>query len=137
MLLKTRLDIINLAVLMGLKKRAVELGPKDRDFANEMLHHWNGRKLYRIGEELDRFPTSVNIWENVYEAGELFDDGSVDFIYIHEPTRNLIASWWDSVRPEGILCGHGELDMAEEFGYTHEIRPIVTEDGEDWVLVHP
>ena len=138
-------------------KIGVELGVLKGDFSKLLLEKWNGNKLYLIdhwshitglidannGEhniQLDNFAhTFMNTYfhfdkcciikETSKDASKLFQDNSLDFIYIDaaHDFKNVtedLKTWFPKVKKGGIISGH-DYATAVFFGKNENIKSLI------------
>lgn len=169
---------------LGLTGRGVEVGTHQGCFASDILHIWKGDKLYLVDawrrvefwkdepsmlnqdhtmnmlatvKRLEPFRERVCVIRELStDAAELFQDGSLDFVYIdadhsREAVLADLRAWFPKVKYGGIIAGHdylkkdlpcggayGVIEAVEEYfgrlGMMSEIQ--VTEDADpSWVFV--
>lgn len=133
----------------------VEVGVLKGDFSNHILMVWKGKKLYSIdawrhipnlvdvtnGDPNYHLQTFARTFQNLYqhgdksviirelsvEASKLFQDNSLDFVYLdaahdYENIKKDLEAWYPKVKKGGIFAGHDYLDSeptaanASEFG---------------------
>lgn len=133
---------------LGLTGRAAEVGVQAGVFSKVMLDNWRGEKLYLIDawrqfytgyEDFGNvnpdgqlhhlaetfkatyfhFDRAVIIKELSEPAADLFNDRSLDFVYIdaaHDDVnvRNDLHAWFRKVKVGGIFAGHDYYD-----GFVH------------------
>lgn len=132
--------LLNTRALLG---SGVEVGVQCGVFSAIILQQWRGAKLYLVdiwrpsGSSLDPAnvelplqrqnllatfdaitpydPRAVIIREDSVEASRLFQEGSLDFVYIdaghtYEDARADINTWAPRIRPGGLLMGHDYMD---------------------------
>lgn len=70
------------------------------------------------------------------DAAELFEDNSLDFVYLdadhkYEAVKHDIATWFPKVKSGGILCGHDYIPRShiEEFGVIPAVKEFVEQYG--------
>jgi cephalosporin hydroxylase len=138
-IIKCREDLPLILNELGLVGRGVEVGVQDGFFSMHLLTYWKGEKLYSVdawrqfGQYVDganvdhngqlncmaktfmnlyNFHTrSVIIKELSTDAASLFQDRSLDFVYIdaahdYENVTRDITAWEPKVKVGGLLCGH-------------------------------
>lgn len=125
------------------KNKGVEVGSYKGLYANQILKHWTGKLfLVDIWRPMDNsiYNDSSNqfnyeeiisecchnirnhedrcfmIRSNSENAATLFEDGSLDFVYIdanhkYEYVKQDISLWYPKVRKGGILAGHDYCNM--------------------------
>lgn len=114
----------------------VEVGVFRADFASSILKNWKGTlylvdiwRKYWTEEENDALDKAIsNIKEFDEEdraimirclsknAIELFDDESLDFVYIdanhsYESVKQDLEMWWPKIKKGGCLSGHDYIDI--------------------------
>lgn len=143
--MKNRSEFAKYLLDNNLTKIGVEIGSFKAEFAREILNQWTG-KLYLIdvwrslsNEEYDDASNHKN-HEDIYsqamkniesfedraymlrmkseQAVELFDDYSLDFVYIdanhtYESVKDDINLWYPKVKINGIIAGHDFLDLPD------------------------
>lgn len=163
-----RNQLPNLLNSLNLKDKGAEVGVFKGEFSKFILENWNGhlymidtwkpfpKKEYEDGSNKDEFKSIISeVFDNLegyetrstlirslsHEASELFEDYSLDFVYIdanhtYNYVKSDIESWYKKVKIGGILCGHdyiNKLDCFNEENYKNGIKnfPIYlhTEDG--------
>lgn len=87
------------------------------------------------------WPVSKLIQATSSKAARLFDDESVDFVFVdamhsYQAVRDDLDTWWPKVRPGGLLSGHdyspekperfpgpiaAAQELAHRFGLSHEL----------------
>lgn len=139
--MQTRLELINLFEQKKLTNKGVEVGSFKGEYAKEMLKVWTGNLyLVDVWHELDinQYSDCSNqvdyeniilqccknikgnedrcfmIRSNSESAVQLFDDNSLDFVYIdanhkYEFVKKDIELWFPKVRRGGIVSGHDYL----------------------------
>ena len=128
-----------------LKDVGVEVGVLKGDFSNHLLNAWHGKKLYSIDawRHIDGFidvtnggpdmhiQTLAQTFKNLYvhgdrsciirelsvEASKLFQDGSLDFVFLdaahdYANIKKDLEAWYPKVKSGGIFCGHDYVDSA-------------------------
>lgn len=160
----------------------VEIGVCRGHFSDIILKHTKLKRLYSIdpwsrpeSEPLDDAHTStVNMYLDtlrllskhgersvVYrarseEAIAMFDDASLDFVYIdgdhrYEAVQLDISLWWPKLKPGGIFAGHdysgnchGVMRAVDEFFRANELKLYMTEIDEvnlwtvrSWFTIKP
>lgn len=167
---------------LSLTGEAVEVGVHRGDFTKTLLDQWKGRVLHCIDPYLSEYDPEDPIhgtnreedykaWKEVVQARgplaanvafygvvskqavSLFQDGSLDFVYIdachqYEAVRDDLSTWWPKLKPGGVLAGHdivcvGEIDggwgkyiqrAAVEFGnyYDAVLHLVIEPDNSPW-----
>lgn len=127
---RTRLDLyrafdtlgyktgIEIGILRGLNSEEILLNSKIKLYS---IDHWNNHDKSDLSNIEDYIHTvarlfrfrdkSVVINDEGEAASQLFQDSSVDFIYIDagltpDSYYNMIRAWWPKVKCGGIMCGH-------------------------------
>ena len=149
---------------------AVEVGVRDGYFSKFILDNTSVKKLYAIDPWEDNaeltqaevsFQTCKNLLEQFGErsemvkgyspsAAEMFDDNSLDFVYIdglhdYESVKADIAAFYKKVKVGGIIAGHdyhlgdwpGVYNSVNEFMVQNSLELNVTgTDSPDYVIEH-
>lgn len=146
-----------------LKNKGVEVGSWKGIYANQILRHWSG-KLYLVdvwknldigvysdqSNQFDYKNIIIDCIDNIKNhedrcfmircdsknAAELFDDESLDFVYIdanhkYEFVKEDISLWYPKVRKGGIVAGHDYLKLdwgADNYHASH------VKDKHIWVM---
>jgi hypothetical protein len=138
-----REDIPRLLNARQLFGAGVEVGVQTGDYSQTLLREWRGSKLYLvdlwrplpnssdpanvpIAQHRDNFlkifdvvapfdSRAVIIREDSLSAARLFQDSSLDFVYLdaghsHAEVEADINAWSAKVRPGGLLMGHDYMD---------------------------
>jgi hypothetical protein len=147
-----RNDFGNYLNSLGLCGVGVEVGVQRGIYSEKLLSTWKGQKLYLVDvwrfwdkyrdwgdlsseaqrgwllttiERMEPFWDRIQIiQEESVRAARLFDDNSLDFVYIdacHDYSSVLmdIQTWWPKVKVGGILAGHDYVDLDITYeGYT-------------------
>jgi hypothetical protein len=159
--IKSRYEIGEWLNEKGLIEFGVEIGTFNGWFASDILHLWRGKKLYLIdawryleywndkmnaGKEEQR-NRLCNTFEMIYkfgrrvvmirelseDAGLLFNNHSLDFVYIdadhsYESVFRDIQLWASKVKSGGVLIGHDYLDGTQLNGTIYSVKSAVN----DW-----
>ena len=138
---------------LGLTNIGIEVGVCKGLFSAHILKNWHGKKLYLIdswrhfsgiedvnnGDHNEQLDNIARTFMNIYpfdsravivrdystEAAELFQDKSIDFVYIdagHDyksVTKDLIC-WFPKVKSGGYFLGHDYTDGYFTFMVTKE-----------------
>lgn len=162
--IESRYQLGELLNSLGLIGKGVEVGVFEGNFSNHLLSTWSGKKLYLVDvwRGLDNYDDSSN-QKNLYTAlhcitstfkkvhefkeravlireesvlsSHMFQDGSLDFVYIdagHDYTsvKKDLEAWYPKVKRGGIFSGHdyfdGYLNMENAYGL-FEVKKAVDE----------
>jgi hypothetical protein len=126
--------------LVGL---GVEVGVLTGEFSNHILSAWHGKKLYSIdawrhfkglqdstnGDPDAHLRTLSATFKSLYlhgersciirelsvEASKLFQDNSLDFVFLdaahdYVNVKNDLEAWYPKVKKGGIFCGHDYIE---------------------------
>lgn len=130
-------DLLNQLNLTG---KGLELGVFEGKFSKTLLKYWQGKKLYLVDAwgPVENYEdkshqtnltlakhclstTLSNIFEfndrvtmirtKSHEAAEMFQDESLDFIYIdaahdYYNVKKDLEMWWSKIKKGGLFCGH-------------------------------
>lgn len=113
----------------GLLDRGVEVGVAKGNFSDLILQDWQGRELISVDpwieveenyslarRRLERHGSRSTMWRMTSEeAAREIAPRSLDFVYIDadhgfESVQSDLVSWYEKVRPGGILAGHDYFD---------------------------
>lgn len=171
--MKDREDLPNFLNENNLMGIGVEVGVLKGEFSSHILKNWNGNKLYLVDswrhisglndfnnpDHNGHLDNLANTFMNIYEfnerailirdysvsASRLFQDNSLDFVYIdaaHDFDGVLtdLKAWWPKIKVGGLMAGDDYVE-----GYTTGDRTMTVEVikatneffGEDKVSVTP
>ena len=108
--------------------------PDVNEFANqENLDNLAARVAARV-KGMNAGRPSQLIRKQGKDAAQLFEDNSLDFVYIdadhkYEAVKFDIATWFPKIKSGGILCGHDYITKShiEEFGVIPAVQEFVDE----------
>jgi len=166
--IKVREDLPTLLNALNLKSKGVEVGVQNGIFSKHLLTNWDGEKLYLVDSwrqirtyqdiaNLDpngQLNCFANTFMNVYEfgvkaviirelsepAGELFGDGSLDFVFLdadhsYDKVQRDLMVWGPKIKKGGIFCGHDYLEgfrIIEDTQVNFGVKKAVDE----WATLH-
>lgn len=166
---------------LGLHGIGVEVGVLNGDNANTLLSGWNCKALYLVdpfgmfpdSRYVDRcaeadmiaalrnttavsnrhFPRGPILTVTSEKASKMFDDNSLDFVYLDAQHHKAaveedISYWWPKIKEGGIMAGHDYKndirpgvficevkDVVDEFCAKHGLDLAVTsEDVPSWIV---
>jgi hypothetical protein len=166
---------------LGLVGWGVEVGVLNGENADNILNWWDGERLYLVDpfgtvnhdKYIDRcaeadmvqaarrtmevsnnhFPRAPILMLTSMQAVTLFDDGSLDFVYLDaqhhkEAVKEDINYWWPKIKNGGILAGHDYKndirpgvfvcevkEVVDQFCLDHKLELTVTkEDVPSWIV---
>ena len=152
--IKTRHDLPFFLNKNNLLNKGVELGVLRGEFSKYILNHWKGKILYSIdhwlrsnrhgtinnshGERkykitqkrLAKFKDrSIILKKTSKEARKLFEDNSLDFVYIDaDHTEKYVSKdikyWWPKIKTNGILCGDDYIQR-RDYGVIPAVNTFV------------
>jgi hypothetical protein len=164
MILKNRDDIgyfLNYYYLTGC---GAEIGVQKGIFSEKILSTWKGEMLFSIdiwenyqnytdianvsqeqqeklfleaSARLSSYKNSFIIRQYSLEASSLFENNSLDFVYIdanhkYEFVSEDIISWYPKIRPGGLISGHdylnGYIEGSGEFGVKKAVDEFVARE---------
>ena len=110
--------------------------PDVNEFANqENLDNLAARVAARVSGMNGGRPSEL-IRKQGKDAAQLFEDNSLDFVYIdadhkYEAVKADIATWFPKLKSGGIMCGHDYIERShiEEFGVIPAVHEFVAEYG--------
>jgi len=153
---------IELGVMFGasLYYLASEVSKRNKNIQIYGIDRWPEGKTIKFVD--DSFPTNVNTWDQVYqqavenmkefsnvtlirmessEAAILFDDETVDFIFLdaghfYEDVKSDIVTWLPKVKPGGLIAGHdyknGHAGVEQAVDECFGNKILVTKDNSIW-----
>ena len=164
--IKYREDLPFLLNKLNLTGMGVEVGVQKGEFSAHILKYWQGKKLYLVDtwREIKGYKDIANLDHNGHldcmaktfmatypyferatiirelstEAAKLFQDNSLDFIYIdanhaYDAVKEDINVWYPKVKTGGLLCGHDyvnssfEQNKCAEFGVKSAVDEFAQE----------
>ena len=94
--------------------------PLNNDEYNDSTNNGNFQKGAIFGAAIDNISgyenRAIMIRANSEKASEIFEDESLDFVYIdanhaYDYVVQDIQLWYPKVKPGGFLCGHDYIDL--------------------------
>ena len=135
----------SLSVLYSVDPWAAWIGPKGSQAINDERYE---KTIWRLGKFKER---SVIIRKTSQEASKMFEERSLDFVYIdashgYESISNDIKLWWPKIKAQGILSGHDYMDVddygviraVDEHCESENIKPRITRDVDNypsWIII--
>ena len=156
--LKNREEIPFLLNELNLTGEGVEVGVGGGTYSYELLKNSNLKRLYSVdvwsGEEgcltystmKDYAVTVKRLWDyrerstilvlDSLTACDLFEDGSLDFVYIdamhgYDYVIKDILSWYPKIKKGGVIAGHDYFDYHS--GVVKAVDEIFEEAFEEWL----
>lgn len=157
--LNTRDELGVLLNQLNLSNTGVEVGAWRGYYSERLLNTWNGEKLYLVDiwkHQKSGYYNTLNAsdteHENNYkltlqsiqkfsgrceiirkfsvEAAEMFEDGSLDFVYIdanhtYEAVIEDLNAWYPKVKCGGIVAGHDFLEGGIPFGVKRAVTDFI------------
>jgi Methyltransferase domain len=141
--MKTREELPDLLNSKGLTGVGVEVGVCKAEFLTHLASKWNGSKLYGVdawryfpglddlnnGDNNTQLNNLAQAFMSTYSFGskvvlirdlsksaaDLFDDESLDFVYLdaghdYDSVKVDLEAWYPKVKKGGILAGHDYFD---------------------------
>lgn len=111
----------------GVFEKVFSVDPWPREFPGVFLrgepfvHEKNEETYEEAKGRLSRYPESIILRLTSHEASKLFADSSLDFVFLDgdhtaEGVRLDLESWFDKVKPGGIIGGHDYFDGVMKLG---------------------